>query len=335
MAEKESKSYLMTIRPSQDNPQKQDLWNFICNEIFCLECKAEVAWTCEVSLHVMLRRHVGVVHDGPWCPRKHWKWVRQPDNRYDKRVWEFDWNTALEVVTWPVFTWLSFVDPLIECSKLCIRVDNQVNKLKRSRHLPARGTAEQEPTCAVQIWSPNCIVPLQTAQVQVSAKLLLDVSGMKSKATTQRQLCLWLWHSALGICLSPPSCRAACGHAGDRLSDDFILFLHYGPTVSVLRRSEHFLDQPLSRFLAAFLPISALARSSGQFLGSLHSVQLFFFTIVTSIQPGFDHCVSTLVLWRHLLRKAEVMCFAGTFFAWFSLDRRKWFLSESSSDSRM
>ena len=73
-----------------------------------------------------------------------------------------------------------FVDPLIECSKLCIRVDNQVNKLMRRRNLPARGTLEHEPACTVQIWPPNCIVPLQIAQVQISTELL-EVCGMDSK----------------------------------------------------------------------------------------------------------------------------------------------------------
>ena len=59
----------------------------------------------------------------------------------------------------------------------------------RRRNLPARGKVQQEPACAVQIWPPNCIVPLQIAQLEVSANLL-DVSGMESKATTQRQFCL-------------------------------------------------------------------------------------------------------------------------------------------------
>ena len=36
--------------------------------------------------------------------------------------------------------------------------------------------------------------------------------------------------------------------------------------------------------LAAFLPMSALASSSGQFLGSLHSAQLLRVTVVTSFQ---------------------------------------------------
>ena len=61
----------------------------------------------------------------------------------------------------------------------------------RRRILPARGTVEQELAYTVQIWPPNCIVPLQIAKVQVSTKYL-DVSGMESKATNQRQLCLCL-----------------------------------------------------------------------------------------------------------------------------------------------
>ena len=48
-----------TYCTSQDNPQKQDLWNFMLNEIFYLECQVEVALTCEVSLDTMQRRDVG------------------------------------------------------------------------------------------------------------------------------------------------------------------------------------------------------------------------------------------------------------------------------------
>ena len=59
----------------------------------------------------------------------------------------------------------------------------------KKKNLPARGTVEQEPACAVQMWPLNCRVPLQIAQVQVSTEFL-DVSGMETKATNQRQLCL-------------------------------------------------------------------------------------------------------------------------------------------------
>ena len=55
------------------------------------------------------------------------------------------------------------------------------------------------------------------------------------------------------------------------------------------------------RFLAAFLPMSALASSSGQFLGSLHSAQLLRrgdtgVPSFQSLNSMFDHCISTLVL---------------------------------------
>ena len=51
-------------------------------------------------------------------------------------------------------------------------------KLMRRRNLPARGTVEQELAYAVQICppkGPNCVVPLQIAQVQ-DCKFLLHFS---------------------------------------------------------------------------------------------------------------------------------------------------------------
>ena len=51
--------------------------------------------------------------------------------------------------------------------------------------------------------APNCIVPLQIAQVQVSAKHP-DVSGMESKAITRQQLCLCVCLKKLPA-ITPPS----------------------------------------------------------------------------------------------------------------------------------
>ena len=141
-----------------------------------------VARTRDVSLHIMLRRHVAwwckllsesmIVVDGLW----------NIGNGSDSQIIGRRENQGYS--TWGKHTdlfSLYLVDPLIECSTRCIRVDGQANKLMRRRNLPARGTVEQEPACVVQIWPPNWIVPLQIAQVQVSAKLL-DVPGMDLKA---------------------------------------------------------------------------------------------------------------------------------------------------------
>ena len=38
-----------TYCTSQDNPQKQDVWNFISNEFFYLECEVEVTWWVLIS----------------------------------------------------------------------------------------------------------------------------------------------------------------------------------------------------------------------------------------------------------------------------------------------
>ena len=51
---------------------------------------------------------------------------------------------------------------------------------------PDGGIVGQESACAIQIWTPNCLVPLQIAQVQISTKLL-EVSGMESKVTIYLQ----------------------------------------------------------------------------------------------------------------------------------------------------
>ena len=56
---------------------------------------------------------------------------------------------------------------------------------RKFKNLPARGTVERETACAVQIWPPNFIVPLQIAQVQVSTELL-EVSGMESKDSSPK-----------------------------------------------------------------------------------------------------------------------------------------------------
>ena len=46
----------------------------------------------------------------------------------------------------------------------------------------------------------------------------------------------------------------------------------------------------------------------------------------------FDHCITVQHQYTctllHFPRKAEVQCFAGSFFAWFALDRRKCFMSD-------
>ena len=70
-------------------------------------------------------------------------------------------------------------------------------------------------------WPPNCIVPLQIAQVQVSTELL-EVSGMDSKdsepfqtETVLPKLCL------RNLPAVAPQPQAACGHCGDGLSDNF------------------------------------------------------------------------------------------------------------------
>ena len=69
------------------------------------------------------------------------------------------------------------------------RQPGQQLEANEKKKLACQGTVEQEPACAVQIWPPNCIVPLQIAQVQVSTEFL-DVSGMEWNATNQRQPCL-------------------------------------------------------------------------------------------------------------------------------------------------
>ena len=72
-------------------------------------------------------------------------------------------------------------------------------------------------------WPPNCIVPLQIAQEQVSTELL-EVSGMDSKDSFPAKD-----GPAFGLpkelaCRLPPSRRAACGHCGDGLSVHFNFF---------------------------------------------------------------------------------------------------------------
>ena len=70
------------------------------------------------------------------------------------------------------------IDPSIEISKFCkvlqtlLSTGRQPGQQANEKTKLALETVEQEPVCAVQIWPPNCIVPLQLAQVQVSAKLL-------------------------------------------------------------------------------------------------------------------------------------------------------------------
>ena len=72
-------------------------------------------------------------------------------------------------------------------------------------------------------WPPNCIVPLQIAQGQVSTELL-EVSGMDSKDSFPKTVTV-LPKLCLGIRLpSPPSRRAASGHCSDGLSDNFNFF---------------------------------------------------------------------------------------------------------------
>ena len=72
-------------------------------------------------------------------------------------------------------------------------------------------------------WPPNCIVPLQIAQGQVSTELL-EVSGMDSKdcfpKTVLPKLCL------RNLPAFAPQPQAACGHCGDGpgLSDNFNFF---------------------------------------------------------------------------------------------------------------
>ena len=92
--------------------------------------------------------------------------------------------------------------------------ESQVNKLMRRRNLPARGIVEQEPACAVQIWAPNCIVPLQIAQVQVSTERVeVSIERFNPKAVLPK-------HYLRNLPASPPSRMAACGHCGDGLLCD-------------------------------------------------------------------------------------------------------------------
>ena len=86
----------------------------------------------------------------------------------------------------------------------------------RLRNLPARGTVEQEPACAAQIG------PLQIAQEQVSTELL-EVSGMDSKDSFPKTVLPLVCLRNLPL-PSPPSRRAACGHCGDGLSNNFDFF---------------------------------------------------------------------------------------------------------------
>ena len=64
------------------------------------------------------------------------------------------------------------------------------------------------------------------AKVQVSAKLL-DVSGMESKARTQKQLCLWLClRNRLALhppAAGPPAAIAATGSAMILIFKNYIL----------------------------------------------------------------------------------------------------------------
>ena len=75
-------------------------------------------------------------------------------------------------------------------------------------------------------WPPNCIVPLQIAQVQVSSELL-EVSGMESKDSFPKTvLPLVCLRNLPAVAGEPPAAagRAACGHCCDGLSDNFDFF---------------------------------------------------------------------------------------------------------------
>ena len=86
-----------------------------------------------------------------------------------------------------------------------------------------------------------------------------------------------------------------------------------------------FWTEIVRRFLAAFLPMSALAHFSGQLLGSLHSAQLLRVTVVTSrVISTWCHCVQVWPLRWFMRLLVSLSPPSPTPFPWPSCSESPW-----------
>ena len=93
--------------------------------------------------------------------------------------------------------------------------------------MPARGTVEQEPACAVQTGpqSALCLFREPKCKFLLNFKFWRFLSGMDSKDSSPKTVlplvCLTNLHAGAP---QPGGRRAACGHCGDVFSENFNFF---------------------------------------------------------------------------------------------------------------